>query len=546
MMIDGSDSDKPNVQACLMEISELGEACKRGDTPNVIELLSRHPDVLNSPDRDERFTYTGSELWSPIYLAAISGHAEIVDILLRMGANPVPYEVAAQYHQHTYEDWMNDLRDRGFQSIIYAIEKAIQDRYGPLLDADNIRQAVLEGDTKRVQALLAENPERVRQVDAVGNTPLHIATASNNLEMVRVLVENGAPIDARNGDGRTPSIVALFGLHRYWRNETKPEIIDYLLRNGAVYTTLIAAAIGDEMHVRAMLEADSSQANEADPSHRRPLSAAVSGGHTAIVRLLLEHGADPNAKESICQGGLSLYIAAANGDIEIVRLLLEHGAVPEYWVDSSGDAMYAAHSRGHQRIVQMMYAYGGTMELQVYSAHHRIDVIAEILRLDPSKANDVLPYGWDDNGNEDLAHDIMQLAIRHGARFEKASAWNMRWTLLKYPKVFQLLQRHGADPNGPLLGMAGDASRRYKDAEERREAIAFLIEECGANVNCCDEEGFTPLAKAAKAGYADIVELLLIHGAKTSTDAPEWAQPLFLAQRHSHATIVDRLLSIDS
>ena len=55
----------------------------------------------------------------------------------------------------------------------------------------------------------------------------------------------------------------------------------------------------------------------------------------------------------------------------------------------------------------------------------RIDVIAEVLKLDPSKANDVLPSGWDDNGSEELACNIMRLAIHYGARFENASAWNL-------------------------------------------------------------------------------------------------------------------------
>ena len=59
------------------------------------------------------------------------------------------------------------------------------------------------------------------------------------------------------------------------------------------------------------------------------------------------------------------------------------------------------------------------MELQVYAASHRIDVIAEVLKLQPSRANEVLPYGWDDNGSEDLALNIMRLAIRYGASLSR-------------------------------------------------------------------------------------------------------------------------------
>jgi hypothetical protein len=215
----------------------------------------------------------------------------------------------------------------------------------------------------------------------------------------------------------------------------KPEILDLLLKSGGEYTMLIAASRGDETRVREILRGDASLANAADPCWRRPLSGAASKGHTNIVCLLLDHGADPNAEEAICQGGLSLHEAAARGFIEIAQLLLDKSAVPEHWVDSSGDSVFA--SQRHPKILHLLYSYGGTMELQVYATSHRIDVIAEVLKLQPSRANDVLPYGWDDNGSEELALNIMRLAIRYGARFEKASEWNLRWTALKYPKVYR-------------------------------------------------------------------------------------------------------------
>lgn len=530
----------PSIHEQIAEIDELSTACKNGDIARVTNLLQKHPDVLDSPDRDTRFPYPGSRLWSPLYLSAMNGQEALVKVLLDMGANPVAYEVAAQYRHDTYTDWLDGVRERGYDIIAQRIETAIQERYGPLVDDANLHQAVRDGDIERVRALTREKPERVHQVDAVGNTPLHWAVWGNNLDMTRLLIEHGASVDARNGDGRTPGVVALFGYHR-WRYEEKPEILRILLENGAAYTVLIAATVGDIGRVRELLKGDSSRANALDPCYRRPLSGAAGKGHTEIVRLLLEHGADPNAKEAICQGGLALHSAAWKGYPEIVRLLLEYGAVPEHWVDSSGDALYAAYHNGHQDILQLLYAHGGTMEFQVYAAAHRIDVIAEVLKLQPSKADQVLPYGWDKGGSEDLAYNIMRLAIRYGARFEHASEWNLRWTVAKYPKVFRLLQEHGANPDVQVLGIAGDQSRRWLDPEHHRRTIAFLVEECGANVNCRDGEGFTPLAKAAGAGYGEIVDYLLSKGAEANPDAPEWAKPLYLARKNGHKEIADIL-----
>jgi len=529
----------PNIQEWYAEIQELAEACKRGDIARATALLDKHPDVLDTPDWDERFPYPGSCIWSPLGIAAMHGHEALARLLLDMGANPVPIERGMQYHHFTYASWIDELRDRHYDGIADAIERAIEERYGPLMDTPELWRSVREGDMERVRALIAENPERVRQVDHAGSTALHHAVAVNNLELVRVLVENGSPIDPRNGALRTPLVAAFYSLHYGFRDEPKPEIIDYLLANGAAYTMLIAAARGDEARIRELLRQDPSLANAADPCRRRPVSAATTAGHAHIVRLLLENGANPNAKEATCQGGMSLWHAAWKGNTEIVRMLLDYGAEPNHWLDSSGDAVFAAQK--YPEILNLLYAHGATMELQVYAHNYRIDVIAEILRLDPSQANGVLPYGWGDDGSEELAYNIMKLAIRYGARFENASGWNLRWTVKQYPRVFKLLQEHGADPNVQILGISGDLKRRWTDPEHQLRTIRFLVEECGADVDCRDEEGFTPLANASREGYPLLVEYFLGKGADPNASAPDWAKPLFVAQKGGHAEIVEML-----
>ena len=60
--------------------------------------------------------------------------------------------------------------------------------------------------------------------------------------------------------------------------------------------------------------------------HVTPLHSAAAGSHPGIVKLLLEHGADPNAAQD---GGFTpLHSAAQNDDRESVEALLEAGADP--------------------------------------------------------------------------------------------------------------------------------------------------------------------------------------------------------------------------
>jgi ankyrin repeat protein len=60
--------------------------------------------------------------------------------------------------------------------------------------------------------------------------------------------------------------------------------------------------------------------------HVTPLHSAAAGSHPGIVKLLLEHGADPNAAQD---GGFTpLHSAAQNDDVDSVESLIEAGADP--------------------------------------------------------------------------------------------------------------------------------------------------------------------------------------------------------------------------
>jgi ankyrin repeat protein len=251
-----------------------------------------------------------------------------------------------------------------------------------------------------------------------------------------------------------------------------------------------------------------------------------------IVKLLLEHGADPNARELMCQGSNALFTAAANNHLEVARLLLEAGANPEHWMDSSGTPIIIAAYRGHSEMMQLLYAYGATTEIQYYAANYRIDVIAEVLKLKPSLAADVLPYQWIKPWDKpELALDIMRLAIRYGATFEDETAYKLINTTLAYPNVARLLFEHGGNPSRPLAY----ATRGFHGAT--RDTVVFLVETCGADVNYRKgEDELTPLASAASNGQREIVEYLIAKGASVNPpNTPSWATPLYLAQKNGHA-----------
>jgi len=83
-----------------------------------------------------------------------------------------------------------------------------------------------------------------------------------------------------------------------------------------------------------------------------PLQVAAEAGHADIVKLLLEHDANPEWQ--CCDGGTAVYFAAENGHLEVVKILVEGGA--KLLVFPS--PLYAAMKGGHKDVVD--YLSGST------------------------------------------------------------------------------------------------------------------------------------------------------------------------------------------
>src|SRR5215467_15491284 len=527
--------EQPGIQERWQQVQSLRAACEKGDVQTAVTILQERPALLPGPDFDYEFHYPEHAGWSPVGFAARRGHVGLLRKLLGLGANPIPFEVGGRYHSDNFLEWLDQLRERQQPEAADILAAAIQQRYGPFVDSRNIQASVRDGDLHRVRALLDEEPGRVHQVDAIGNTPLHWAVDTGNLDMVRLLVERNSSIDARRGDGRTPALIAIYGMHKYWRREDKPEIPEFLLSHGAQHSCVIAGATGNLDRVRACLGEDPACANAIDPIGLRPLRAAASGNHVEIVRALLDAGADPNARELMYQGSGALHTAAARGYIEIARILLDAGARTDEWMDSSGTPIIIAEN--NPAMVQLLYSYGATTEIAYYASRYAIDTVAEILRRDPSLATAVLPGQWQQPWDKpQLARDIISLAIRYGARFENSGGWKLGHLVLSYPDVAKLVFEHGGNPDVALMQLIPGFKTTTVDT------LRFLVEECGANVNA-EREGFTALAAAAAAGKLDFVQYLLDKGAEVNPNVSEWQRSLRLAQARGFPEVAQLLLS---
>jgi hypothetical protein len=138
----------------------------------------------------------------------------------------------------------------------------------------------------------------INQKDEQGQTPLHNSAAIwLDTTMIQFLLQGGANVEATDDQGETP-LYAAVGVHLFQNPENHIKSVKLLLEHGA------------------------------NPNHRnkRQETALHKAMDSEIAHLLLQHGADPNAQEF--EGQTPLQKVAEAGRSETVKVLLAAGANP--------------------------------------------------------------------------------------------------------------------------------------------------------------------------------------------------------------------------
>lgn len=496
----------------------------RGDLEAIQRLAGRNPDLIRCVHY-----YT-----QPIKFAVREGHAEIVRYLLKMGASPF-------YRTRIFHDSLVNLAaDREHGEVVKILEEAISERSGgyrretePL--ANELIDAVHGRDYEKTAHIVRNFPERVKLSNANGTTALHEAVSIGDFHLTRMLLDNGADIQAQAGTGfstgQKPIHVALYA---GWRDRIlirkKAALAGYLVARGADYNILVAAAFGDTRRVREYLDEEPSLANFRDTCDRVPISIAAGRGHHEIVELLLERGADPNAPEPDAPRGKALLEAAFHGHAATAGLLLEHGADPNGNVDSTGTAFH--HARKDPDLYELMKSYGGRADIipPISAAvnANNLDGVERILTQNPEEiANAKLG-----NPARRGRLEMVKLLLKHGA----AISGTNHGSFFRVYETAKFLLEKGANPN--YRNWQGISSL-HNIAHEGDVRRAGLLLDYGAQINAIEPEYCsTPLGLACRAGHAQMVEYLLGSGADAGLPREHpWARPLAWAEKKGHPEV---------
>jgi ankyrin repeat protein len=294
---------------------QLADVAMKGDMDSLRTLVKQHPGDVNASQPDG----STALLW-----AAYWNDQKAVEALLAAGAN------------------VNASNREGFTALSQACTNGNAPMVETLLKAGSDANSFqAEGQTALMTAARAGNAEAVKmlldhgaEVNAKeswrGQTALMWATAENHPAVVQMLVDRGADVNAKS---------AMFDFREL---KTKPGDVPMHFPRGG-FTALLFAARGGFTECAKILLTAGADITIADPDETSALVLAIINGHNDTAAFLLDHKADPNAAD---QNGRAPLFAAVdmhdmyqsnrpapkdNGkldSLDIVKMLLAHGADP--------------------------------------------------------------------------------------------------------------------------------------------------------------------------------------------------------------------------
>lgn len=434
----------------------LALAVYRNDTESVDLLIESGADVDAANDYGV----------TPLSLACLNGDAATIRRLLEAGANP---------------------------------NLAKQTGETPLMTCTNT------GDVAGVKLLLEHGADVNARENVEQQTALMWAAAERHPDVARALVEHGADVNLRSKELPEPEpyVIDIKPGESIW-GSNYPSTIRFQQVSGGFIALHFAAQQGDVKTAQVLLGAGA-DVNAPHPEHGSALVIAIASGHKDMAVFLLEQGADPNIKDA--WGVAPLHYALHEGLLVLsgyspkptdkvgwtrpnltglVELLLDHGADPNARIEHAfpfQDHYFIARSTSNPAMISPVGA----------TPLHLAAVSADIEAM--NLLGEVSDVGAKTSGGATL------FLLATGAGPEKrAYGREQEQRALQAAKL--ALELGGGGVNDSLTHIAEDGPRKgVKDGRTAlhfavyrgwSEMVKFLIDQ-GADINAADRYGMTPL-----------------------------------------------------
>ncbi|KAF3927190.1 Ankyrin-3 [Dactylellina cionopaga] len=467
----------------------------------VVYSLIRQVQDLNLEDSDDR---------TPLSHAAMNGHLDAVRLLIEADLETKHARTA-----------MSLAALNGHEAIVrLLLEKGVDfdwesDSYRPLnTAAARGHQAIVRLLLDRGASICDKGDDRLGK-----NTALNLAVCAERTDVVKLLLERGTSTEAK-GDGNQPIWKPLG-----WDNRRFSEW--GLLKAVCDLTVLhIAVYCGHEAIARLLLEngADINAKNEYDWTALHWAASSDSDENKEIIALLLETGI--NLDEKAYDGMTALQMAARNGKLMVARLLVEARADINAQDDKGSTAMHHAilSENGTEAVLRLLLEKGADLGVKDDFGRTALHTAAYLGR-------EAAAWLLLDNNADPTAETLGGNTALHLAAF------------YGHTTIAQMLLDGGAD----IHARAADGKTVLHSAVARglaNEAVVKLLLGKGVEVDLGDNLGRTPLSCAAEGGHERIVQLLLTNGKLDCNSGDHYgATPLSLAARLGHSAVVELLLA---
>lgn len=185
----------------------------------------------------------------------------------------------------------------------------------------------------------------VDETDRSGNTALHIAVDSKDLEAIRLVLKSGAALTAKNSEGLTPYHLSenrLLGCNFFKKTNRRKETVTALYH---------ACENGDLETVKNSL-CHSATLKDRGENNDTPLHVASRAGQTQAASLLIQLGADVQARNKFKV--TPLHAACHSGHLATAKLLVQNGADVNAKAAGSRTPLCVAIWKGHADLVAFL------------------------------------------------------------------------------------------------------------------------------------------------------------------------------------------------
>ena len=469
-MLIGAGAD-PNLVAGSELLSPLAVAAENGDVAMARQLL-RFGAGINGGESDRGM---------PLYRACRQGHIETVNFLLAEGANPDIYPPP------TSSTPLYIASQQGHGSIVEALLAA-----GANVNSGTVYGAVLQGTDTAEELLSAMEVDTSPPVVSA----LHAAAQHGQTEVIALLTAAKAELNQVTPFFHSPLIAAIVANQR--------AAVDMLLRYGADsnqasmdgISPLCFAVRGGHVDMARQLLASGAHINGTTPTSPA-LPARLPCDQSAMATSLFEANRAPNDSGPLVLGN-PLCIACRQDDTEMVQWLLNAGAEVNGRVLWRADAIDmtgpAKESRPAERLAFLQSAEQPVSQIEASPLHiaARYGSAAVVEAL--------LQAGANPSSVAKGLHTPLITAI----------CANQAATVVK-------LLAHGASPRQPAL--SDMATPLCFAVNDQHIAIAQLLLAAGAEPDAGTTEQITPLLIAAAHGHQEMVKLLLSAANRSERDS---------------------------